>query len=145
MENYTDDNDCPICYERMYIWNDCRLICGHIYHAICISKWFDKDNSTACPLCRQSNDIDHISGLDQAIDNTLYKIIYIGYSIPNDCNKILELIFTKFYDYTHQYTALRIFLHSSDKYKLKPVIARRLIALSNKRYLKLVDNVWILY
>jgi len=37
---------CSICYEQ----GDYELVCGHIFHKHCITKW--KKMNRSCPLCR---------------------------------------------------------------------------------------------
>jgi hypothetical protein len=85
------------------MWNDCKLPCGHIYHAECISFWLNKDHSKTCPICRKTSDMDELPDINNAIDNVLHKIMYLGYGIPVNHDEIVELIMTKFFGiYTHQ-------------------------------------------
>jgi hypothetical protein len=42
---------CVICLETFHdLVHVRRLLCGHIFHAACIDKWFRKDHRN-CPLC----------------------------------------------------------------------------------------------
>ncbi len=40
------DLQCSICYDQ----GDYQLVCGHVFHKHCITKW--KKTSRSCPLCR---------------------------------------------------------------------------------------------
>ena len=40
------DLQCSICYEQ----GDYQLVCGHVFHKHCITKW--KEVNRSCPLCR---------------------------------------------------------------------------------------------
>lgn len=41
---------CPICIDKLGTDDTSTLRCGHMYHACCIYKWFDRNVN--CPLCR---------------------------------------------------------------------------------------------
>lgn len=43
--------ECAICCEEFDDTPNITLPCGHIYHATCILKWFDKQMN--CPICRK--------------------------------------------------------------------------------------------
>ena len=47
-DNY--ENECIICTEK--IIEGRKLSCGHIFHLVCISNWFQK-GSMNCPICRK--------------------------------------------------------------------------------------------
>jgi len=40
------DTQCSICYSQ----GDYQLVCGHVFHKHCITRW--KEHSRSCPLCR---------------------------------------------------------------------------------------------
>lgn len=54
--NPSDDSPigptCGICLEETQSHNSCRLLCGHVYHDMCICKWTIR--KAECPVCRAS-------------------------------------------------------------------------------------------
>lgn len=36
----------------------CATKCGHVYHDVCLSKWFASSNRRECPLCRDQRPAD---------------------------------------------------------------------------------------
>ena len=45
------EEKCAICYEEFKNGKTCmKLPCNHVYHSICIKKWFKEKNT--CPACR---------------------------------------------------------------------------------------------
>ena len=46
-------DDCAICFERDAISNLFKTTCGHVFHANCLKRWCDHNNS--CPNCRSLN------------------------------------------------------------------------------------------
>ena len=46
----TNDEECIICTEKL---KEARVLnCNHYFHLICLSKWFEKGQTT-CPICRK--------------------------------------------------------------------------------------------
>lgn len=49
--------ECPICYSVLHLTSavlpktKCRT-CKHMFHTECLTKWFQKSDNPACPLCR---------------------------------------------------------------------------------------------
>jgi hypothetical protein len=60
------DNDCSICFDEM-ISEVATLVCGHLYHHICITSWMTNDTNvqnsehTNCPMCRETIQIESVS------------------------------------------------------------------------------------
>jgi len=46
-------NECAICLDEINIEDVYILSCNHVYHEVCILKWFEKSKKTQCPLCLQ--------------------------------------------------------------------------------------------
>ena len=46
-------DDCAICCERDTISNLFKTTCGHVFHADCLKRWCDHNNT--CPNCRSLN------------------------------------------------------------------------------------------
>jgi hypothetical protein len=55
IENDTNNNICPITYEKIVI--PYSLQCGHIFEKESIEKWLKKNNS--CPICRTQQKYDN--------------------------------------------------------------------------------------
>jgi len=52
------DHECGICQEKVQTAKSaCRLMCSHVYHMSCLSKWALfrslKDEYETCPMCRE--------------------------------------------------------------------------------------------
>ena len=50
-------NECPICLLEIRFNEERRTACGHIFHAVCLERWLNRNPS--CPLCRA-----HLPGPD---------------------------------------------------------------------------------
>ena len=70
-DNY--ENECIICTEK--IIEGRKLSCGHIFHLVCISNWFQK-GSMNCPICRKE-----IKIIDEKNNN--YNNIIFGRNFNN--------------------------------------------------------------
>jgi hypothetical protein len=45
--------ECCICLDNIEQQTSGKLpVCGHIFHKECIDKWFEKDTTLRCPMCR---------------------------------------------------------------------------------------------
>lgn len=52
VDAHTDDDDnCPICMERLREYACAQTPCGHCFHGGCIMGWYNAGHST-CPMCR---------------------------------------------------------------------------------------------
>lgn len=56
-DRFIENIHCPICYieysEKIQENDICQLIqCRHIYHKMCIKKWYIHSNQYSCPTCR---------------------------------------------------------------------------------------------
>ena len=50
-------DECVICLDKLNEDDSKTLICGHVFHAVCIDKWEESNishNEWVCPLCRYS-------------------------------------------------------------------------------------------
>ena len=48
---YSSYEECTICLDKIYFYNNYNLTCGHIFHKKCIKNWLKKNNE--CPICRK--------------------------------------------------------------------------------------------
>ena len=47
---------CAICHEMISFGERGRqLPCSHIFHYLCITKWFSSHTQISCPLCRDES------------------------------------------------------------------------------------------
>lgn len=55
LDNCSDEtNECYICLENCKERSNLKILpCSHFYHTECILKWFSKNKSTTCPVCKQ--------------------------------------------------------------------------------------------
>lgn len=51
-ENYNAQHECTICIEKLNKDGEIKILpCKHIFHGICIKKWFEEKIN--CPICRR--------------------------------------------------------------------------------------------
>ena len=52
------EQQCPICFEDYIVGQYKRTLptCNHTFHKKCVDRWFSKNPSLHCPMCRQNYD-----------------------------------------------------------------------------------------
>lgn len=65
---YGDSALCVICFENLDAVDavNTKLKCGHIFHSLCINKWFEVKKYKSCPLCMKFDSSQ--DGVDPLID-----------------------------------------------------------------------------
>lgn len=98
-KSITDDDECPICYEKLLDEQNnilfCSTSCGNNLHKNCFEKWrrakASLNESITCPFCRvQWKNVDDIR------TNTAY-LNLAAYSTTNDYDDDLEDLFFDYY------------------------------------------------
>lgn len=54
LENPDGLGQCSICLEKIEQQECFNFPCQHRYHIECISKWYESQKNTSCPLCREN-------------------------------------------------------------------------------------------
>lgn len=55
-DDNNDNNECPICFEIVYLYNSYKLkCCKYRVHNDCIIKWYSNKKSNKCFLCQKTN------------------------------------------------------------------------------------------
>ena len=68
--------NCSICLENIgTIDKGVSLTCGHIYHSVCILKWYELSNNGTCPYCRDQITIPGLFNFTVSFKNLIYKFI----------------------------------------------------------------------
>jgi hypothetical protein len=63
-----EDDACPICHQAMFEHEPTALLCGHVFHDYCISKYFR--TSDQCPVCKRrevldgNGELESVAGLE---------------------------------------------------------------------------------
>ena len=57
IDNINNDDECPICLEKIKNKETIKLNCNHIFHKKCIKRWINETNNNpnldiTCPLCK---------------------------------------------------------------------------------------------
>lgn len=77
------------------------------------------------------------------MDNVLCKMARERRVLLDDDTKIVRVIKERFINFAHfTYPALRVYLELADEANLEALVRRRLLALSNKGYLRLTEKGW---
>jgi len=135
-----EGNVCPICLELLSNFdnNNNLPVCHHVFHEICIRKWWNKVHRVECPYCRWCENYDR--ELITGIEGLLVKLIMYGDVHDFQLLSLQIAIKKNINDRFIYRRAINLIMSGDDK--CQDIINHCLSSLVSRGYMKMQNNLY---